>query len=329
VSAPRLSVIIPTRNCLEWLPRAMASALAVPVEGVEVIIVDDGSTDGTAEFLAQAEASGLAIRVLRRAGGEGAASARNAGLALAQAPVVGFLDADDIWQPGRIAERLAWHEAHPETALSFGEYETLYADNRRAPRLLGYTPRFAAAVAPGEQDWQSEILALGAAGAGLIYGENPVCTSVVLASRAAVEAVGGFDASLGQAEDWDLWVRLALHGPVAYAPRPQGLHMHRDDSLSSEVRARCLAVATVLERYGPAIRARDPAAYRCGRAFVAEARAELAEAEGRSLAHLGWQARALLRQPSRRRAKASLRALARCLLPRRGAPGSGLAARMA
>lgn len=102
MSAPRLSVIIPTRNCLEWLPRAMASALAVPVSGLEVIIVDDGSTDGTAAFLTHAEASGLPIRVLRRAGGEGAAAARNAGLALAQAPVVGFLDADDIWQPDRI-----------------------------------------------------------------------------------------------------------------------------------------------------------------------------------------------------------------------------------
>ncbi len=316
MSAPRLSVIIPTRNCLEWLPRAMASALAVPVEGVEVIIVDDGSTDGTAAFLAQAEAAGLPIRVLRRAGGEGAAAARNAGLAMARAPVVGFLDADDIWQPGRIAERLAYHEAHPETALSFGEYETLYADNRREPRLLGYMPRFAAAIAPDEQDWQGEILELGAAGAGLIYGENPVCTSVVLASRAAVEAVGGFDASLGQAEDWDLWIRLALRGPVAYAPRPQGLHMHRKDSLSSEVRARCLAVSTVLERYGPAIRGRDAAAYRCGRAFVAEARAELAEAEGRSLAHLAWQARAWLWQPSRRRWRSSLRAAVRAVTPR-------------
>lgn len=320
MSAPRLSVIIPTRNCLEWLPRAMASALAVPVEGIEVIIVDDGSTDGTANFLAHAAASGLPIRVLRRTGGEGAAAARNAGLAIARAPVVGFLDADDIWQPDRIAERLAWHEAHPETALSFGEYETLYADNRREPRLIGYMPRFAAAVTPLDEPWRDEIGWLGPAGAGLIYGENPVCTSVVLASRAAVEAVGGFDVSLGQAEDWDLWIRLALHGPVAYAPRSQGLHMHRADSLSSEVRARCLAVATVLDRYGPAIRARDAGAFRCGRAFVAEARAEMAEAEGRRLAHLAWQAKALLWQPSRRRARSAARALLRGLRPRMPAP---------
>jgi glycosyltransferase involved in cell wall biosynthesis len=317
VSAPRLSVIIPTRNCLEWLPRAMASALAVPAEGVEVIIVDDGSTDGTDAFLAHAEASGLPIRVLRRAGGEGAAAARNAGLALARAPVVGFLDADDIWQPDRIAERLAWHEAHPETAFSFGEYETLYADNRREPRLIGYMPRFAAAIGAQEEDWQGEIRWLGADDAGLIYGENPVCTSVVLASRAAVEAVGGFDVSLGQAEDWDLWIRLALLGPVAYAPRPQGLHMHRADSLSSEVRARCLAVATVLERYAGAIRARDAGAWRCGRAFVAEARAELAEFEARRFAHLAWQAKAWLWQPSRRRARSAARAMVHAVMPRR------------
>ncbi|WP_431301939.1 glycosyltransferase family 2 protein [Sediminicoccus sp. BL-A-41-H5] len=316
MSAPRLSVIIPTRNCLEWLPRAMASALAVPVDGLEVIIVDDGSTDGTAAFLATAEANGLPIRVLRRTGGEGAAAARNAGLAVARAPVVGFLDADDIWQPDRIAERLAWHKAHPETALSFGEYETLYADNRREPRLIGYMPRFAAAVAPPDEPWTGDIGWLGAGGAGLVYGENPVCTSVVLASRAAVEAVGAFDVSLGQAEDWDLWIRLALHGPVAYAPRPQGLHMHRADSLSSEVRAGCLAVATVLDRYAGAIRARDAGAWRCGRAFVAEARAELAEEEGRRLAHLGWQARAWFWQPSRRRWRSCLRAAVHAVVPR-------------
>lgn len=315
MSAPRLSVIIPTRNCLEWLPRAMASALAVPVEGLEVIVVDDGSTDGTAGFLAQAEASGLPIRVLRRAGGAGVAAARNAGLALARAPVVGFLDADDIWNPERIAERLAWHEAHPETALSFGEYETLYPDNRREPRLIGYMPRFAAVVAPLDEPREEAIRWLGVEGAGLVYGENPVCTSVVLASRAAVEAVGGFDVSLGQAEDWDLWIRLALHGPVAYAPCPQGLHMHRADSLSSEVRARCLAVATVLERYAGAIRARDAGAHRCGRAFVAEARAELAESEGRRLAHLGWQAKAWLWQPSRRRWRSCLRAAVHAAMP--------------
>ena len=212
---PRLSVIIPSRNGLDTLPRALDSVLALPIDRFEVIVIDDGSTDGTGEWLAALAARDPRVIPLRRDSNHGVSAARNAGIAAARAPVIGFLDADDIWTPERIAARLEWHEAHPATVLSFSDYQTLLPDGTLQARYLAYWPRYQRFLAgrPG-------MVPLGPAAFGLLAGENPVCTSSVLASRAAIQAAGGFDAGLRQAEDWDLWIRLALAAPAANAPAP-------------------------------------------------------------------------------------------------------------
>ena len=309
--APLLSIVIPTHDCLAWLPRALDAALGVPGE-VEVIVVDDGSRDGTPGFLAAAQQRAARLRVLRHPSARGVSAARNAGIAAARGALVGFLDADDVWLPEAIAPRIAFHAAHPEIAMSFSEYETLRPDGTRKPRLLGYMPRFQVAIAA-----HRGIAALPGA-AGLVYGENPVCTSSVIARRDALLAVRGFDAALRQAEDWDLWVRLALHGPVAYSDAVEVLHLDRPGSLSRQAGARCAAVTEVARRHRAAVFARHPAAVACAAARVAEARAERAEAEGSVLGQVTGQMGALLFWPSRRRFREAARALARAagLMPR-------------
>jgi glycosyltransferase involved in cell wall biosynthesis len=311
VTTPFLSVVTPTHDCLPWLPRALEGALGVAAP-IEVVVVDDGSSDGTPAYLAAAALRDPRIRVVRQAAAQGVSAARNAGIAAARGQFIGFLDADDVWLPQKLVARLAWHAAHPEATMSFSEYETLRPDGTRKPRLLGYMPRFKAAVAG-----LGGVAELPGA-AGLIYGENPVCTSSVIAARAALLAVGGFDAALRQAEDWDLWVRLALYGPVGYSTAVEVLHMDRPGSLSRQARARCAAVVQVARRHRMAVLARHPVAVACGAARVAEARAECAEAEGDSLGQVIGQMGALLLWPSRRRLREAARAVARAahLMPR-------------
>ncbi len=160
--------------------------------------------------------------------------------------------------------------------LSFADYQTGKPDGSLHDRYAAYWPLLQRFVS-GRQG----MLPLGAAGFSLLYGENPVCTSTVLARRDAVLAVGGFDAGLRQAEDWDLWIRLALHGPVAASTRHEAVHADREDSLSRRVAERVASVRTVVRRYRPVALRRAPGAALSACVCLAQAMAEGAQHEGR------------------------------------------------
>nr|WP_294503834.1 glycosyltransferase family 2 protein [uncultured Rhodopila sp.] len=275
---PRLSVIIPCRNALDTLPRAVASALALPIDRFEVIVVDDGSTDGTGAWLAELAARDPRVVPLRRDAEHGVSAARNAGIVAARAPVLGFLDADDVWYAGAIGSRLEWHEAHPETVLSFSDYMTLLPDGALQPRHRASWPRFSRFV-----DGRSGMLPLGTAAFSLLVGENPVCTSSVLASRAAVQAAGGFDPGLRQAEDWDLWIRLARQRAVAASTTVELLHADWPGSLSHDVVGRIGGIREVVRRHRAEAWRRSPRAALAALCLLEQAEAELARHTG----HLG------------------------------------------
>jgi GT2 family glycosyltransferase len=287
---PRLSVIIPARNALDTLPRALASVLPMPVDRFEIIVVDDGSTDGTGAWLNDLAGRDPRVVWLRRDADHGVSAARNAGIAKARAPVLGFLDADDVWRPELIACRLEWHEAHPDTVLSFSDYQTLLPDDSLQDRHHASWPRFARFVAG-----RSGMLPLGAAAFSLLVGENPVCTSSVLASRAAVLAVGGFDPGLRQAEDWDLWIRLSRQGGVATSTALELLHAARPDSLSHDVAGRVGGIREVVRRHRAEAWRHAPGAALAAGSLLEQAEAELARNSGRpgraflhSLAAAAW-----------------------------------------
>jgi len=275
---PRLSVIIPCRNALDTLPRAVASALALPFNRFEIIGVDDGSTDGTGAWLAELATHDPRVVPLRRDSDHGVSAARNAGIAAARAPVLGFLDADDVWDSARIGWRLEWHEAHPDTVLSFSDYMTLLPDGTLQDRYRASWPRFSRFV-----DDRCSMLPLGTAAFSLLIGENPVCTSSVLASRAAVLAAGGFDPALRQAEDWDLWIRLARHGAVAASTTVELLHADRPGSLSHDVAGRIGGIRQVVRRHRGEAWLRAPRAALAAACLLEQAEAELARHSG----HLG------------------------------------------
>ena len=113
---PRVSIVIPTFNRKRLLAEAIASVLAQGEQDFELIVVDDGSTDGTAEDLATRHADEPRLRVVRQTNG-GSGPARNRGLAEARAPWTAFLDSDDLWDADYLERQLAFAEAHPDADL--------------------------------------------------------------------------------------------------------------------------------------------------------------------------------------------------------------------
>ncbi len=299
---PRLSVIIPSRNGLDTLPRAVESVLALPVAEIEVIVVDDGSTDGTGDWLANVSARDSRVIGLRRDSNHGVSAARNAGIGAARAPVLGFLDADDIWHPEPIARRLAWHEAHPEAVLSFAEYQTLLPDGTLQDRYAAYCPRFQRFMAG-----KTGIVPLGEQAFSLLAGENPVCTSSVMASRAAVLQAGCFDPGLRQAEDWDLWIRLAQHGAVAASTEISLYHADRPGSLSHRVAERVACMREVVRRHRSYAWRHAPGAAMAAASLLAQAEAELALRQGRQWRAFVHNTAAACWQPSRQHARDAAR----------------------
>src|SRR5437016_5735478 len=110
---PSVSVVLPTRDRLDLLPRALASVLDQSVVDLECIVVDDGSSDGTAAWLA--DHADTRLHVLHTAGGRGPAGARNDGISVARGRYVAFQDSDDEWLPGKLKKQLAalTREPHP------------------------------------------------------------------------------------------------------------------------------------------------------------------------------------------------------------------------
>ncbi len=194
---PRVSVIIPTYNRAGLVQEAVASVLAQTYQDFELLVVDDGSTDGTPETL---EAYGGAIRVLRRPHRKGVSAARNRGSSAATGEWLAFLDSDDLWLPEKLARQMAYLAAHPRLLLSQTE-ETWV---RRGLRV---NPPRSHRKEGGRIFLRSLERCL-------------VSPSAVILHRRLLEEHGGFDESLPAAEDYDLWLRLTWRYDVGLLPEP-------------------------------------------------------------------------------------------------------------
>ena len=209
-----LSVVIPTWNCAARLLRALRSVAAqtYALERIETLVVDDGSTDDTAEQVAAfAAASPLAVRYVRQANA-GPAAARNHGLRLARGELIAFLDADDEWRPAKLARQV------PLLADRVG---LVYCDNEfvdaEGHELHDYVRRIG--VHRGDI-----LLAL--------FCDFFLLTSAVVMTRAAVDAVGQFDETLGVGEDYDYFLRVAHHCRADCVAEKLLVRCVRADSLS-------------------------------------------------------------------------------------------------
>jgi glycosyltransferase involved in cell wall biosynthesis len=192
-----VSVVIPAYNAADTIGRALDSVAAQTVPPDEVIVVDDGSTDGTAALVAAR--TDLPIRLIASPGRSGAAAARNLGIAAARGEFVAFLDADDEWLPEKLARQLAVIVPAPRMSfVACRSFEYAHDGSPIGP-IHADVP-----VVTGPEAWRTLLAA------------TFVSTPCVLARRSVLQAIGGFDQSLPIAEDQDLWIRLALAGEVGF-----------------------------------------------------------------------------------------------------------------
>lgn len=187
-----VSVIIPAYNCAAYLIRALESVAAqnVPKERLEVLVIDDGSTDDTADRIAAFQARGeVALRYVRQSNA-GVAAARNHGLRLARGEVIAFLDADDWWFPSKLARQL------PLLAGDVGLVycDNVYVDEQGAP--IAREPDRANRYRRGNIE-----LAL--------FCDNFVFTPAPCIRRDCVDRAGFFDERMAVGEDYAYFLRLA------------------------------------------------------------------------------------------------------------------------
>jgi glycosyltransferase involved in cell wall biosynthesis len=222
-----ISVIIPAYNVAPFIREAVDSALAQTRRDVEVIVVDDGSTDGSADMLRDLDDPRL--RVIRQDNG-GSASARNAGLRLASGELVAFLDADDHWAPNNLERLSGYLETHPEVDLTFGQ--SLIIDEQG--RSLGRKTNGAGPVSLSSLLRDNEI------GNG----------SCVLVRREALDRAGWFDPKLPACVDIDLYVRVAALRPGNLVGIPEVLtfRRRRRGQVSSQWRRMEAGYLQLLER---------------------------------------------------------------------------------
>ncbi len=219
-SNPLVSFIVPAYNVERYVQRAVDSALAQTYANIEVIVVDDGSTDGTWKLLRQRYPDNPRVKLFQQPNA-GPSAARNRAVQQAQGEYVHFLDADEFLWRTKVERSLALFRQHPETAVVYGHGIPLQPDGvTNIPIILPTLPSGMIFC-----EW------LNGAMAGGTYG----VTSSVMAKREAVLAVGGFREDQRVAEDWDLWLRLAARYPFAaldeplvyYHRLPDGLHSNR------------------------------------------------------------------------------------------------------
>jgi glycosyltransferase involved in cell wall biosynthesis len=221
VNAIRLAVVIPSHDGMPYVMEAVRSALDQQLPPAEVIVVDDGSTDGTAAALEAA--FGDAVRIVRgRFGSAGAA--RNAGWRASHAPWIGFLDADDLWFPEKAAVAAEALEGRPAAAWFFsdGAFRTLDGD-LHASWLQSY--------ADLSEPYVGQPVAE-------LFEVNFILTSSVVVRRDALETLGGFDERLSHAEDLDLWIRLARRWPATASRRALVRYQHREGGLTRQTDSR-------------------------------------------------------------------------------------------
>jgi len=288
---PICSVVMPTRDCLAYLPAALGSVALQGRQDIEVIIADDGSTDGTRDWLETRRRDLPPLRVIET-GGLGPASARNTAIAASEAPFIAFLDADDVWWPNKLTPQIAWHRAHPATGFSFTDYLHVSPEGRHLGTCFAYwDSALAHHSGPGFSIMPDAELSL--------LATNVVGTSTVIARRTALEEVGGFRL-LASAEDWDLWLRLAARWPVAFSAAISASYLMRPGSETAKGWQRLAAMRKILARYEGKTDEPTRRAVKIARSRLATAEAELARAEGRAWGAIRSGAAALARQPTRR-----------------------------
>ena len=211
--SPTITTIIPAYRAAHTIGRALDSIFSQACRPTEVLVVDDGSPDDLAGALHAYQGR---VTLLRKPNG-GAASARNFGLDNARGDLVAFLDADDYWEPGKLARQLALFDRHPGLGLVSGRWFTQVPGG---PKV--------APPAPADDDFDRVV---SATGRDAFSVATKMWTSTILVRRDVI-GTHRFTPGLEPAEDRDLWVRLVAAAPVYMSSEPLATYVQEPGSLT-------------------------------------------------------------------------------------------------
>lgn len=205
---PEISVIIPTRNRCVFLRRAIKSVLDQTFRDFEIIVVNDGSTDDTSEFLSSLKEPSL--RSIELSTNSGGASARNKGIENSPSPFIAFLDDDDEWEPSKLQEQMEILERNNVDLVHTGI--NCYRFDGRFSKYVFMKPRF-------DDRFKS------------MMNDNYLGgTSSILVRKSSLEKAGLFDPELPALQDWDLYVRLMKTGCTVHGINKPLVQYHIVDS---------------------------------------------------------------------------------------------------
>ena len=188
---PRVSVIIPTYQHRNYIRRTLSSVFEQSLGDYEIIVVNDGSTDDTASLLAPL-VEARRITYLEQ-DNQGQSRARNAGLSRARGEYVAFLDDDDLWPPNKLASQVAFLDANPSVGMVGGTFRMI--DENEVPGRAGlFYPEITFET---------------------LFTANPFHSpGQTLIRKTLLEEVGGLNATIWGADDWDLWFRIAKRSTI-------------------------------------------------------------------------------------------------------------------
>jgi glycosyltransferase involved in cell wall biosynthesis len=213
----KVSILIPTYNMANYLPLALDSALAQNHDDIEIVVVDDGSTDDTAEVIRPYLPH---VRYSRQEQ-QGVAPARNRALGLLQGEYVRFLDADDVLCPDTLSQQVELLDRHPQVALVHGQAQIIDSGGKVQGLRRLPLPGGGAVVTPSAQAFRR-----------LLRGCD-ICASTVMVRMTALQRVGSFRQECVPGEDWDVWLRIAAYYDHAYIARPLAYYRIHQNSATA------------------------------------------------------------------------------------------------
>jgi glycosyltransferase involved in cell wall biosynthesis len=203
MTPPSVSIVLPTFNRLGLLRASVESVFRQTVRDWELIVADDGSANDVQAYLEELERQPR-VRILRLAHSGNPGASRNAAIAVARAPLIAFLDSDDLWETTKLERQLAVMRANPECGWSYtafsvidGEGELLSSERKR-----NWTPH------------------TGHIFAAVVRAEAAIPTPSVMVKTDVAREAGVFDEAIDCSEDYDLWMRFALQSPACVVDEP-------------------------------------------------------------------------------------------------------------
>ena len=289
-TSPLVSIITPTFNRAVYLPHAVDSVLGQTYPHFEHWIVDDGSTDETADVVNPYLAD-FRIRYVRQ-DNKGQSHARNRALKLSKGQFICFLDSDDCWFPHKLERSLEEFRAHPWAHVVYGDYQFIDAEGKPLP--IKNMPRFSGRIVP----W--------------MLRDNCVSMNTTMARRECFEQLGGFSGKRRFADDYDLWLRFSAYFRFLYLPEILGCYRIMESQLSTNKLERIKAneeiIMDFLKNHGHRVTAQEK---RMGLCRFYTRKGRILATQGQHASALGIYVKAIGHAPTDR---APWRALAKLLI---------------